>query len=197
MADPYNPYTQPTTPTAASIFANNNAQYMGRANQNKSYENYRGLGNSGALVQGTFGIGTEKVGLANLYQMLMQQGRVDPRLLAQAQVQNSRSTQQQQDLFRGQAAARGVGGGGFNQALLAAMGAAGTNRAANLNYQDIADSYRRNQENLGLLNQLVIQPQLGYANLGQQDLQSQRDAKEKRIATGASLIGAGLGTIAR
>jgi hypothetical protein len=129
--------------------------------------------------------------------MLMQQGRVDPRLLASAQAQNARSTQQQQDAARAGAARSGLGGGGLNQALQAAIGAAGSNRSANLNYQDISDSYRRNQENLGLLDQLVIQPQLGYANLGFQDTASQRDAKQKQIASGVSLIGGGLGALGK
>jgi hypothetical protein len=192
MADTYNPYNA-TNPSVASIFGNNNAQYLGRANQNPSDELYRGLGGSGALVQGTFGIGAQKVGLANLYDMLLKQGRVDPRLLAQAQALNSRSTQQQQDAARAAAARNGLGGGGLNQALQAAIGSAGANRAANLNYQDIADSYQRNQENLGLLNQLVTQPTLGYASLGVQDAAARReqDAKIKAAKIGffSSLVG--------
>jgi|SRR6185436_11910640 len=150
---------------------------------------YRDLGFSGGLTQGTFGIPTEKVGLSNLYQMLSRQGRVDPRLLASAQAANARATQQQQDAARAAAARSGLGGGGLNQAIQGALGAAGSTRAANLNYQDIADSYARNQQNLGLLDQLVIQPQLAYANLGQQDLQRKDQLKAAKIAGYGSLLG--------
>lgn len=185
MADTYNPTLG--NPTLQDLFAHNNAMYLSRGG--KSVENYKALGNTGALVTGTFGTPAQKVGLASLLQMLLTQGRVDPRLLASAQAQNARSTQMQQDAARAQAARSGLGGGGLNQALQAAIGSAGANRAANLNYQDIADSYARNQQNLGLLDQLVTQPQLGYANLGLQDTLSRRDAKQKQLATGASLIG--------
>lgn len=196
MADPYNPTTA-TDPTLQSLFGQYNQTYLNRvpATGKALGATSRALGTSGATVQGVFGLPAEKVGLTSLLKMLMQEGRVDPRLLAMAQAQNSRSTQQQQDAARADASRRGLGGGGLNQALQAALGSAGANRSANLNYQDISDSYRRNQENLGLLDQLVIQPQLGYANLGQQDTQSQREAKQKQIASGASLIGGGLGAL--
>jgi hypothetical protein len=198
MADPYNPTTA-KNPTLQSLFSQYNNQYLNRvpATGKDMAATARALGASGATVQGVFGIPAEKVGLTNLLQMLMQQGRVDPRLLATAQATNYRSTQQQQDAARGGAARSGLGGGGLNQAIQAAIGSAGATRSANLNYQDISDSYRRNQENLGLLDQLVIQPQLGYANLGQQDTQSQRDAKQKQIAAGAALMGSSLGAMGR
>jgi len=198
MADTYVPVAGANGPTFADIFAHFNQQYLNRANSGTpSYENYRALGNSGALVQGTFGVAAQKAGLTNLYQMLLQQGRVDPRLLASAQAANSRSTQAQMDASRGSQSRSGMSGSGLSAALQAAIGAAGSSRAANLNYQDIADSYKRNQENLGLLDQLVIQPQLGYANLGQQDLANARDAKEKRIAAGLSLIGSSIGALGK
>src|SRR5436190_774593 len=57
----------------------------------------RSLGVSGGNIQGTYGLPAEQAGLTNLYQMLVNQGRVDPRLLASAQAANARSTQQQQD----------------------------------------------------------------------------------------------------
>ena len=191
MADTWNPTTaNGGNPTLQQIFANNNQQYLGRAASGaKSAADYRAVGNTGALVTGTFGTAAQKVGLSNLLQMLLQQGRVDPRLLATAQAQNSRSTQQQQDAARAGAARRGLGGGGMSDALQAAIGSAGANRSANLNYQDIADSYQRNQENLGLVNQLVTQPQLGYASLGVQDTISNRDAFEKKRAAALGFLG--------
>ena len=144
-------------------------------------------------VFGLYGHASEGQGLENLYALLLGQGRMDPRLLASLQAQNARSTQQGQAAVRGRGAASGMSGSGLNQAMEAAIGAAGADRASNLSYQDIADSYKRNQENLGLMNQLVTQPQLGYATLRQQEIQSQRDMTTKRQAAKYGLFGAMLG----
>jgi len=146
--------------------------------------------NSNLLNQ--YGNPAEKQGLQNLLQMLQSQGRVDPRLLAQLQVQNSRSTQQQQDAARADAARRGLGGGGLNQAIQAALGSAGATRSANLNYQDIADSYGRNQQNLGLLSSLVTQPQLGYASLSADIYKAFLDVEQRGKAARVSALGAGI-----
>jgi hypothetical protein len=139
-----------------------------------------------------FGNPAQKEGLQNLLKLLQGEGRVDPRLLAQAQAQNSRSTQQQMDAARADAARSGLGGGGLNQALQAALGAAGANRSAGLNYQDIADSYGRNQQNLGLLGSLVTQPQLGYASVSADLYKSKMDADAKLKAARVSALGAGI-----
>ena len=141
-----------------------------------------------------YGQPTSEAGYKNLLELLMGKGRVDPRLLARAQALNARSTQQQQDAARAGAARSGMGGGGLNQALQAALGAAGSNRSANLNYQDIADSYARNQENLGLMNQLVVQPGLANRQMGM-DYSKQVQAKEQAHKNGVfgfsgSLFGA-------
>jgi len=130
-----------------------------------------------------YGVRTSNQGYGNLLELLQGKGRVDPRLLALAQAQNSRSTQQQQDAARAGAARNGMGGGGLNQALQAAIGAAGANRSAGLNYQDIADSYARNQENLGLMNQLVTQPGLANRQMGL-DYSKQIQAKEQAHKNG-------------
>ncbi len=79
-------------------------------------------------------------------------------------------------------AQQGFGSSGLGAALQASIGAAGANRATNLNYQDLADSYSRNQENLGLLNQLVTQPSLGYGSLGVQYGLGQQEQKNKQKA---------------
>jgi len=125
--------------------------------------------------------------------MLQQQGRVDPRLLAMAQAQNARSTQQQMDAARGSAARSGMSRGGLQAALQAAIGSAGASRSANLNYQDIADSYGRNQQNLGLMSQLVQQPALGYANLQQGSYEYGRNRSDKQqaaaLAFASSIVG--------
>ena len=139
------------------------------------------------------GVIAERQGLQNLLLMLQQQGRVDPRLLASAQAQNARSTQQQMDAARGSAARSGMSRGGLQAALQAAIGSAGASRSANLNYQDIADSYGRNQQNLGLMSQLVQQPALGYANLQQGNFEYGRNRTDRQnaaaIAFASSIIG--------
>ena len=139
------------------------------------------------------GAKAEQQGLANLLNMLQQQGRLDPRLLAQAQAQNARSTQQQMDMARAGAARGGMQRGGLQAALQAAIAGAGTNRQNNLNLQDIADSYGRNQQNLGLMNQLVQQPALGYANLQQGNAewhQAETDRKKAaQMAAWSSMVG--------
>ena len=136
-----------------------------------------------------YGNPAQQQALQNLLQMLQSQGRVDPRLLASAQTQNARSTQQQQDAARAGAARNGLGGGGLNQAILAALGSAGATRSANLNYQDIADSYGRNQQNIGLLSSLVTQPQLGYASLSADLYKSKAEADAKQKAAQLAMIG--------
>ena len=125
-----------------------------------------------------YGQKTSETGLKNLLDMLIAQGRVDPRLLARAQALNSRSTAQQKDAARGSASRSGFGNSGLSQALMASIGSAGENRSANLNYQDIADSYARNQQNLGLLDQLVVQPGLANRQMGL-DYSKQVQTKEQ------------------
>lgn len=150
-----------------------------------------GKGGSQALTN--YAGPTGNAAYSNLLQMLLGQGRVDPRLLAAAQAQNSRSTQQQQDAARGASARSGFGNGGLAAALQAAIGSAGATRSANLNYQDIADSYQRNQENLGLYNQIVTQPSLAYSNLGVQWGVSQQEQKNKQKAGWLGFAGSLLG----
>jgi hypothetical protein len=120
--------------------------------------------------------------------MLQTQGRMDPRLLARQQALNARSTQQQQDAARADAARRGLGGGGLNQAIQAAIGSAGANRAADFNYKDIADSYARNQQNLGLLQQLVTQPSIDFAALGSNQYSSDRNRQTQQNAAAAQAL---------
>ncbi len=136
---------------------------------------------SGVTNTGT-GALAERQGIQNLYQMLLTQGRIDPRIMASMQAQSARSTQQQQDAARAQAARGGFSRGGLAQAMQAAIGSAGANRAAGITYQDAADSYGRNQQNLGLLGQIVQQPNLGYANLKEQGYQFDKAMKQKQQA---------------
>jgi hypothetical protein len=145
------------------------------------------LGNAETLDK--FGKPATEQGFQNLYKMLQLEGRVDPRLLAVAQSQNAISTQQQQDAARGASSRSGFGNSGLAAALQAAIGSAGASRSANLNYQDIADSYQRNQENLGLMNQLITQPQLGYASLSADLYKTKSDADAATKAARLGVLG--------
>jgi hypothetical protein len=131
----------------------------------------------------------ESQSMQNLYEMLFNKGRVDPRLLASLQASNARSTQSQQTAARGNAAASGMSGSGLSAAIQAAIGSAGANRSANLNYQDIADSYGRNQQNMGLMNQIIQQPGLGYASLAQNQSQFDKAQANQSKAAKYALIG--------
>lgn len=131
-------------------------------------------------------------GLQNLFQMLQTQGRVDPRLLASAQAANSRSTNQQQQQARGGFAASGLGNSGLSAAIQAAIASAGANRSANLNYQDLSDSYARNQQNLGLMGQLVTQPQQGYAGISADLYNNFLNAEQRGKAARVSALGQGI-----
>jgi len=154
---------------------------------------YNSAGTTAAATSQKYGGPAQAQGLLDLQALLKGQGRVDPRLLAQAQAQNARATQQQQDAARANASRGGMSGGGLAAALQAAIGAAGSNRQANLNYQDIADSYGRRQQNLGLLNQLVIQPSLGYGSLGNEwglgQQQQRNNQKAGWLGFSSSLLG--------
>lgn len=142
-----------------------------------------------AELLNTYGNPAQKTGLTNLNQMLQGLGRVDPRILASAQVLNARSTGSQVRSATGAASRAGFGNSGLGLALNSAIGAAGATRAANLNYQDIADSYKRNQENLGLLSQLVTQPQLGYASISSDLYKTKSDSDTQTKAARLGVIG--------
>lgn len=156
-------------------------------NKSSTGQNLKMAGAVGANALRSYGARTMAQGGANLYEMLVNQGRMDPRILARQQAQNSIFTQRQQTMAQGNAARRGTGGGGLNEALQSAMASAGQNRDQNLRYQDIADSYARNQRNLGILNENVIQPSLSYSGMGQSQSNADRSRKDQQYATGAGI----------
>ena len=136
-----------------------------------------------------YGNPAEKQGLQNLMEMLQSKGHVDPRLLASAQAQNAQATNQQQMAARGGMTRSGFGNSGLAAALQGAIGGAGATRSANLNYQDIADSYGRNQQNLGLLKSLVTDPQMGYASLSADLYKTKSEADTQTKAARLGVIG--------
>lgn len=175
MADPYtNPLTQQYQSYQAPIKTKAQLQQSGA-----------GLAN----ILGATGNTLQLQGMGNLYEMLANQGRMDPRILARQQAINARSTQQQQDAARADAARRGLGGGGVNQAIQAAIGSAGANRAADFNYRDIADSYARNQQNLGILNQNVTNPTMDLLAMARGQYNADRARKDSQIGGYAQLLG--------
>jgi hypothetical protein len=145
-----------------------------------------------AALLDKYGNPAQMEGLKSLLALLQGGGKMDPRLLATLQAQNARQTQQQQDEARSSMARGGAGRGGLSDAIQAAIGAAGSNRSSQINYQDIADSYGRNQQNLGLLGSLVTQPQLGYASISADLYKSKMDADARLKAARVSALGAGI-----
>ncbi len=139
----------------------------------------------------TTGIGplAERQGLQNLYQMLQTQGNIDPRIMASMQAANARATQQAQDAQMARASRGGFSRGGLANALQNSIASQGANRAAGITYQNAADAYGRNQQNVGLLSGVVQQPALGYANLNENSYQNYIDQKNKRSAALMSFVG--------
>jgi hypothetical protein len=143
----------------------------------------------------TVGIGplAEKQGLQNLYQMLQTQGNLDPRIMQSMQAANARATQQAMDAQRARASRGGFSRGGLSNALMNSISSQGANRAAGITYQNAADAYGRNQQNVGLMGQLVQQPNLGYANLNEQARIGQINQNNLRDAAAMSFIGSAIG----
>ena len=115
-----------------------------------------------------YGAAPYQAGLQDLLTLLQGQGSIDPRLLAAAQAQNARSTQGQQDAINAQMTRQGLQNSGLAAALRASTAAAGANRGQALNYQNLSDAYQRRQQNLSLLDQLAVQPALGWGSIGTQ-----------------------------
>ena len=170
-----------------STYANTLYNMSSAPNTSSTGQNLKMAGAVGANALRSYGAKTMSQGAANLYDMLVNQGRMDPRLLARQQAQNSVYTQRQQNMAQGAAARGGTGFGGFNQAMMSAISNAGQNRDQNLRYQDIADSYARNQRNLGILNENVIQPSLSYSGMGQSQSNADRSRKDQQYATGSGI----------
>jgi hypothetical protein len=151
--------------------------------------------NSAAILD-KYGNPAQVQGLQNLYQMLQTNGRVDPRLLAQAQASSARQTAQQGAEAQAGYASREFGNGGLASAMQQAIKNAGINRSANLTYQDLADSYGRQQQNLGLLGQLVTNPQQGYAGISTDLYNNYTNAMERQKAARVAGLAQGISSAA-
>lgn len=107
-----------------------------------------------------YGIPAEQFGLQDLFRLLGQRGRTDPRLLNMNLAGIDRGTQQAQDATAGMAARSGLGGSGLLQAIQASQGQGGLAAKARLRAQDAAQADQNQRMNLQLLRDLVIGPGL-------------------------------------
>lgn len=132
---------------------------------------------SGALG---YGIPAEQFGLQDLFRLLAQRGKTDPRLLNMNLADVSRGTQSAQDATAASFARQGLGASGVGQAIQAAQGQGGLATRARLKAQDAAQADQNQRMNLQLLRDLVIGPGLDLYGINNQIEQANRDRRTQR-----------------
>lgn len=120
------------------------------------------------------------LGLQNLMDILSSQGRTDPKLLNRNLTANARDTEAQQQQQRGYAASRGVQNAGVTDAITAAIGAAGADRASGIHAQDAAVAEQRRRQDLQLLLDLIIKPGIDYSAIDAGQYNARQDADARR-----------------
>ena len=111
------------------------------------------------------GAGSLNTGLSNLLGILQSQGQVDPRSRNRALVNVGRGTEAQQTAQSQSSAQRGLQNSGVGQAINAAIGASGADRAAAVDADFVAQGEQRKRQDLLLLLQLLINPSLQQQGL--------------------------------
>lgn len=140
-------------------------------------------GVQGARAALYYGEPASQLGYGSLAQMLATQGHIDPRVMSNNLRINARQTQQTANTARANLGARGWGNLGLGQALQGAIQQGGSNAAANIRYKDSSDAYARQQGNLGLLKDLVVDPRRDYAAMAAgQYGNDQHNATQKKSA---------------
>jgi len=99
-------------------------------------------------------------GFSNLLQILQSQGQVDPRQRNRALTNVRRGAEAQQVGQAQSSAQRGLQNSGALQAINAAIGASGEDRAAAVDADFVAQGEQRKRQDLMLLLQLIMNPSL-------------------------------------
>lgn len=136
-----------------------------------------------------FGIPAQQAGLQELFRLISQRGKTDPRMMNMNLADVSRGTQSAQDATAGMAARSGLGGSGVMQAIQASQGQGGMALRSRLKAQDAANADQNQRMNLAMLRDLVIGPGLDYY-LGERQLaEAARQRRDQRNVGYASAIG--------
>jgi len=133
-------------------------------------------------------------GFRNLLDIIKSQGRTDPRLFNEQLLSIRRGTEAAQGQTGESMAATGMDQSGVGQAIQAAIGQGGENRVAAATAQEQAAAEQRKRQDLMLLLQLIIGPQLQKRSqdLGVSQLESAQSAAQaqQQAAMFASMLGA-------
>lgn len=135
-------------------------------------------------------------GMGTLFDILKSQGKTDPRLMNQNIAAIDRGTSQQQGALQGFLANAGLQGSGVGQALGASIGQAGQQRQSNLRANEAQLQEQRKREDLNLLMQMLINPQMDWAALGTGQYNADRARGDQNSANKAAAIAGLMGTLA-
>lgn len=127
-----------------------------------------------------YGIPAEQFGLQDLFRLLGNRGKVDPRAMNLQLAGIDRGTQGAQDATAGMAARSGLGGSGVLSAIQAAQGQAGLAQKAGLRAASAAQADQNQRMNLQLLRDLVIGPGMDLFGMQNQINQANKDRKTQR-----------------
>ena len=121
---------------------------------------FKDLGSSVGSNLGSYGGTGMGLGLSTLNEILFNQGKTDPAAFNRDLLANSRNTEAQQQAVRGSAASRGLQNSGANNAIEAAVGAAGADREGAMRANETQLAEQRKRDDLMLMLQLIINPSL-------------------------------------
>jgi len=136
-----------------------------------------------------FGIPAQQSGLQELFRLISQRGRTDPRLMNRNFAAVDRGTQSAQDATAGMAARSGLGGSGLLQAIQASQGQAGLSQKAGLRAAEAAQQDQNQRMNLQLLRDLVIGPGMDLLGLQRQLAQAEKERRSNQNVGYLSALG--------
>lgn len=129
----------------------------------------------------------QELGLASLFQQLQSGGRTDPTFMNQMLAGVNRGVTGQQDALKGVAAASGLQNSGLMQAQQQAVAQGGEAIKAKMKAQDAAQAQDRQLQNLQMLYQLVIGPNMEKYGIDAGSFQANRARGDQQKA---AMIGA-------
>jgi hypothetical protein len=122
-------------------------------------------GSAGANVNLGGGSAQEAIGMMTLLDILLSQGKTDPRALNREKTTIARQTEAEQQRQSEQAARMGLSGFAGMPALQAAIGAGGTQQIADAEAREAQIQEQRKRDDLNLLLDLIIGPDIQRAGI--------------------------------